>query len=79
MRIAQVTPYFHPHIGGVESNVYNISRNLLKLGHEVTVFTSRYDKALLQTDELDGLKIFRTKQAMNLFSTPVTPDRKSVV
>jgi glycosyltransferase involved in cell wall biosynthesis len=73
MRIAQVTPYFHPHIGGVESNVYNISMNLLKLGHEVTVFTSRYDKALAQTEELDGLKIFRSKQTMNLFTTPVTP------
>jgi glycosyltransferase involved in cell wall biosynthesis len=73
MRIAQVTPYFHPHIGGVESNVYNISRNLLKLGHEVTVFTSRYNKALLQTEEFEGLKIFRTKQMTNLFSTPVTP------
>lgn len=76
MRIAQVTPYFHPHIGGVESNVYNISRNLLKLGHEVTVFTSRYDKSLPAAEDFEGLRIVRSKQLMNLFLTPVTPDLK---
>jgi glycosyltransferase involved in cell wall biosynthesis len=73
MRIAQVTPYFHPHIGGVESNVYNISKNLLKLGHEITVFTAQYDKKLPRQDELDGLKIVRSKELTNLFTTPVTP------
>jgi len=77
MRIAQVTPYFHPHIGGVESNVYNISKHLLKLGHEITVFTAQYDKKLPRHDELDGLKIIRSKELMNLFTTPVTPGLKT--
>ena len=77
MRIAQVTPYFHPHIGGVESNVYSISKNLLKLGHEITVFTSRFDTKLPEQEEFEGLKIFRSKQSMNLFTTPVTPALKS--
>jgi glycosyltransferase involved in cell wall biosynthesis len=77
MRIAQVTPYFHPHIGGVESNVYNISKHLLKLGHEITVFTALYDKTLPKTDELEGMKIVRSNQLMNLFATPVTPQLKN--
>lgn len=77
MKIAQVTPYFHPHIGGVESNVYNISKNLLKLGHEVTVFTSLYDKALPATEDFEGLHIIRSKQLMNIFLTPVTPSLKA--
>ena len=44
MQILQVTPYFYPHFGGVESHVLGLSENLIKLGHEVEVVTSRYGR-----------------------------------
>lgn len=40
MRIAQVTPFYPPVVGGVESAVENISTLLVKRGHDVDVYTS---------------------------------------
>ncbi len=43
MKIIQVTPFFYPVIGGVETHVFEISKRLSKK-HEVTVFTSDVDR-----------------------------------
>ena len=41
MKIAQVNVFFYPFmVGGAEWYVYNISRELTKMGHEVHVFTA---------------------------------------
>lgn len=40
MKIIQVCGYYPPHIGGIEYCVKNISEQLARNGHEVTVFTS---------------------------------------
>ncbi len=40
LKIAISTPYFPPHIGGVEEHVKNLSDNLRRLGHSVTVISS---------------------------------------
>jgi len=40
MRILQVVERFYPRAGGVEFHVFHISRELAKLGHDVTVVTS---------------------------------------
>lgn len=72
MRIAQVCPYFHPHIGGVETHVMDISRELVRRGHEVTVATSRY-APLPRVEEIDGLSVHRSDVLLTLFRSPVTP------
>ena len=36
MKILQVTPYFFPSVGGIENHVENLSKHLVKNGHEVT-------------------------------------------
>lgn len=77
MKIAEVTPYYHPHIGGVESYVHELSKHLMRLDHEVTIITARYDKTLPEEDEHDGIRILRTDQLMNIFTTPVTPKLKT--
>ncbi len=62
MKIAQVNSYFHPFmIGGAEWYVFNVSRELVKLGHDVTVFTSRtYRGSAAPSEEtLDGIKVKR--------------------
>lgn len=76
MKIVQVTPYYHPHIGGVESYVYYLSKHLKGDGHDVTVMTARYDKSLPEEERHEGIRIMRTKQTMNLYTTPVTPQLK---
>ena len=78
MRIAQVAPYFYPHIGGVESHVLTISEGLVREGHEVVVYTSNYGD--LKEHEISGdLEIIRVKQTAKIFSTPITPRIKKAL
>ena len=62
MRIAQVNSYFYPFmIGGAEWYVYNMSRELVKAGHDVTVFTAdRYGKRTAPSEEtVEGIHVKR--------------------
>ena len=62
MRIAQVNVYFEPFmVGGAEWYVYNISRELVKMGHEVHVFTAAaYDgKTAPPRESIDGISVHR--------------------
>ena len=58
MRIAQVTPFYPPVVGGVESAVENISTLLVKHGHNVDVYTSSPDG--FQSEEVvNGVNVRR--------------------
>ena len=72
MRIAQVAPYYHPHLGGVESHVETISKELARRGHDVHIFTSLLE-GTSPREERQGCTIHRVPQLVNLFTTPVTP------
>ncbi|MGA8710741.1 MAG: glycosyltransferase family 4 protein [Thermoplasmata archaeon] len=71
MRIVQVSPFFHPHAGGVESHVRGIVRELAREGHEVTVVTSRYDRSLPVDEETEGYRILRSRSLGVLLDTPL--------
>jgi len=71
VRIVQVTPFFHPHAGGVESHVRGVARELAQEGHEVTVVTSRYDRHLPRAEEFEGYRILRTRTLGVLLDTPL--------
>ena len=73
MKVALAAPYFHPHIGGVESHVLALAKELTKKGHAVTVFTSRHDRSLDLREKLDGFDIRRVPMSAFLFQTPMTP------
>jgi glycosyltransferase involved in cell wall biosynthesis len=78
MRILQVCPYFHPHLGGVESHVMDISRKLIEKGHEVRVLTSMYT-SLPETEEVRGVPVTRLKPIASVFQTPITPGIQRVL
>ncbi|UCE38188.1 MAG: glycosyltransferase family 4 protein [Thermoplasmata archaeon] len=78
MKIAQVAPYFYPHIGGVESHVLTLSERLVKNGHDVTVYTSNFEN-LKEEDYFGGIKIIRAKQIASIFATPITPKLKKIL
>ena len=78
MNILQVTPYFFPHFGGVESHVLGLSENLIKLGHEVEVATSRYSR-MPETEILNGIKITRLPQWINMYNTPLVTSIRQFV
>ena len=43
MKILQVIPYFTPKRGGDVNVVYNISNELKKIGHDVTIATTDFE------------------------------------
>jgi len=60
MKIAQVCPKFYPHIGGVETHVYELSRRLSKR-HELEVLTTDPSGKLRGFEEIDGFTVRRFK------------------
>ena len=44
MRIALVTEYYYPHLGGVTEHVYNLARELQRHGHPTIVVTANMDR-----------------------------------
>lgn len=59
MKIVHLTPYFAPHIGGVETHVAEVCRLLQKAGHQVTILTLQSDPDSPLQEIIDGLKIIR--------------------
>lgn len=58
MKILQVTNRFYPSLGGVETHVLEISKRMVKKGHEVTVLCSDFKELVngekYKTNEKDG-------------------------
>ena len=71
MRIVQVSPFFPPHAGGVESHVRGLAREFAREGHEVTVVTSRYRRDLPREEDREGYRVLRTRTLGVAFNTPV--------
>jgi len=72
LKIAQITPYYYPSIGGVQGVVQYLSEELVKLGHQVNVLTSNRDhnnRPKLDRPHkeiLNGVQVFRYKSLLNL-------------
>jgi glycosyltransferase involved in cell wall biosynthesis len=71
VRILQVSPFYHPHPGGVESHVRALSGEFVRQGHEVTVLTSRHDRTLPEEERIDGVRVVRARTLAVAFNTPV--------
>ncbi|MFN8024878.1 MAG: glycosyltransferase family 4 protein [Acidimicrobiia bacterium] len=59
MRILTFTPYFPPHLGGLETLVGELTADLVRRGHEVAVFTSSEPLGLPEHDEWHGAAVRR--------------------
>lgn len=51
--------YFPPEVGGLESHVYTLSRELVRRGHAVTMITSRSRPGLAARERVDGIDVER--------------------
>lgn len=60
-----------PHHGGVESFVRDISAEFTKLGHEVTVITSRSDRSLPAEEVVNGVTVKRVPLLATILRTPI--------
>ncbi len=61
MNILMVTNEFPPRIGGIQTHVYELSKALVNLGHQVYVLTRLKDTSLPQKETRDGINIYRCK------------------
>lgn len=72
LKIFQVTPYYPPHVGGVESFVQLLSEGLASRGHEVTVFASSNSHAQ-SVRKVNGVKIISLKTVSKVYNVPIVP------
>ena len=59
MKILTVLTYYRPHTSGLTIYVERLAKSLVKLGHDVTVLTSQYQKDLPREEIQDGVRIVR--------------------
>jgi len=59
MRILIIPSRYLPHHGGVETTVREVSRQLVRSGHAVTIVTNRYPRRLPRHETLDGIPVTR--------------------
>jgi glycosyltransferase involved in cell wall biosynthesis len=71
MKILQVAPYFYPYVGGQEKYIYNLSRHLVRRGHEVHVVTANYPKSAYNTT-IDGISIKRYDINLRILRNPIS-------
>lgn len=62
MKIVFLTRLYYPHVGGVEKHVQKVSEKLIKLGHEVTIITTKHSPKLKNIKRKGGYTILRFKQ-----------------
>lgn len=69
MKIAIITEAFFPNIGGMEVSFLELGRGLVKMGHEVEVYTLCLNERDRTEDSIDGLKIHRITKAFHYFTS----------
>ena len=70
MNILMVCPYFYPDKGGVENYVYNVSKDLVKKGHSITVLCATKE-GQDKTEILDGINVIYQKPDFVISNTPI--------
>ena len=68
-KICFITPFFYPVKGGVESHIYDVSKELIKLGYDIDVFTTDMDRDKRikeKYEEIDKIKIHRFRNWLKI-------------
>lgn len=73
MRILQVLTYYRPHTSGLTIYVERLARALARRGHEVTVLTSRFDRALPRREVDGGVTVVRAPVAARVSKGVLMP------
>lgn len=62
-KVLLICSLYHPHVGGIETMVRELSRIYKRLGVDVTVLTKRWPDSLPEEDSYESIPIFRIKNA----------------
>jgi glycosyltransferase involved in cell wall biosynthesis len=73
MRILIGLTYYRPHYSGLTIYTERLARGLARLGHQVTVLTSRFNPEFAEQEVQDGVQIIRPAVALHLSKGVVMP------
>ncbi|NPA06391.1 MAG: glycosyltransferase family 4 protein [Chloroflexi bacterium] len=73
MRILIALTYYRPHTSGLTIYAERLARALARLGHHVTVLTSRYDPQLPRDEIMDGVHVHRVPVLMRISKGVIQP------
>lgn len=73
MKIIQTPVRFYPFIGGVENYVYYLSKELVKLGHEINVICAN-EPNTEKNVVIDGINVKRLPYIFKVANTNITPN-----
>lgn len=59
LKVGIISEFFPPHLGGCEQRAYEVGSRLRSRGHEVHVFTVRYNRKLAKEDNVNGMLVHR--------------------
>jgi len=71
MKIVQTPVRFYPFIGGVENYVYNLSKELIKRGHKVTVICAN-EQNTKKIEIINGINVKRLSYIGKIANTNIT-------
>ncbi|MFH1434222.1 MAG: glycosyltransferase family 4 protein [Pseudomonadota bacterium] len=67
LKICIISEYYYPTLGGITEHVYNFARNMIRMGHQVTLLTSNAGDSKGRGD-LQGLNIVRVGRSTEIYS-----------
>lgn len=73
MRILTILTYYRPHTSGLTIYAERLVKALVRRGHQVTVFTTQYQKDLPLQEVQDGVQIIRVPVAMRVSKGVIAP------
>jgi len=73
MRILIVLTYYRPHTSGLTIYTERLAAALADLGHEVTVFTTQFDKKLPLEEIINGVRIIRSPVLLRISKGVISP------
>jgi glycosyltransferase involved in cell wall biosynthesis len=69
MRVVQISSHFYPYIGGVEKVVYELSKQLVSLGHFVTILTTNKKSSIRN---YSGITVIKSKSLIEIYAEPIS-------
>ena len=73
MRILTVLTYYRPHTSGLTIYAERLARALARRGHQVTVFTTQYDRILARDEMQHGVRVIRAPVAYRISKGVIAP------
>ena len=73
MRILTILTYYRPHTSGLTIYAERLARALAERGHQLTIFTTQYQKDLPLEEDQDGVRIVRVPVAIRVSKGVIAP------